>query len=262
MSRRGARTISRRPKACGRSPDHFTGPLRFVLAGSGHIAGRRQPAGGGQIPVLDQRREAGRRWPSSSRARPRPRAAGGPTGSAGCAIGTTTMVAGERRAGAGRGRAARARRCPRGVRAGAVIVMAEGRFTIMLQLQQKRLNCGSDDYMCIAAIASHGDPHMATHRAPNRSRTRPQGAAKPAVAALARCRAGRRATSRPRPSPHEAAPSRSTRQRHRARPPPSPMPVVDGAGRRARSRRHRRGRPNAVDPARTRFRRNRRRKPS
>ena len=44
---------------------------------------RGQPAGGGEISILDQRRRSRRASPSSSRARPSIRAAGGPTGSSG-----------------------------------------------------------------------------------------------------------------------------------------------------------------------------------
>ena len=55
-SRPGARTISRRRRACGRSWTISPGRKRFVLAGSGHIAGRGQSAGGSEISVLDQRR--------------------------------------------------------------------------------------------------------------------------------------------------------------------------------------------------------------
>ena len=38
---------------------HFTGPLRFVLAGSGHIAGVVNPPEARQISILDQRGEGG-----------------------------------------------------------------------------------------------------------------------------------------------------------------------------------------------------------
>ena len=70
------------PDSVLRMLDHLKGPKRFVLAGSGHIAGVVNPPGGGQVPVLD--RQAAR----DDRGIPRPRhrasrAAGGPTGSPG-----------------------------------------------------------------------------------------------------------------------------------------------------------------------------------
>ena len=40
--------------ACGSLTEHLRGPLRFVLAGSGHIAGVVNPPAKGEIPVLDQ----------------------------------------------------------------------------------------------------------------------------------------------------------------------------------------------------------------
>ena len=38
----------------------FGGPVKYVLSGSGHIAGVVNPPAGGQVPVLDQRRHQGR----------------------------------------------------------------------------------------------------------------------------------------------------------------------------------------------------------
>ena len=78
---------SRGPYRAGRErledhpPLRGSAPLRARRLGAHRRRG--QPAGGGQIPILDQRREGRRRSPSSSRARRKPRAAGGPTGSAG-----------------------------------------------------------------------------------------------------------------------------------------------------------------------------------
>ena len=58
-SRPGARTISRRPKACGRSCTISPGRSSFVLAGSGHIAGVVNPPAAGKYQYwIDDRRAA------------------------------------------------------------------------------------------------------------------------------------------------------------------------------------------------------------
>jgi polyhydroxyalkanoate synthase len=70
------------PQSVWKITHHFQGPLRFVLAGSGHIAGVVNPPEARNTNIGSTRistKVAGRST-SSSRARPRPRAAGGPTG--------------------------------------------------------------------------------------------------------------------------------------------------------------------------------------
>ena len=71
--------------AAERLEDHpsFPGAAALRAGGLGPYRRRGQPARGGQIPILDQRGEGRHARRSSSPARPRPRAAGGPTGSAG-----------------------------------------------------------------------------------------------------------------------------------------------------------------------------------
>ena len=63
----------------------FAGPLKFVLAGSGHIAGRGQSAGCGEVSILDQSGGAHDSRRTSLPVRPRRRAVGGRIGSNGCA---------------------------------------------------------------------------------------------------------------------------------------------------------------------------------
>ncbi len=48
MCRPGVRITSPRRKACSKITEHFAGPLRFVLAGSGHIAGVVNPPDAGK----------------------------------------------------------------------------------------------------------------------------------------------------------------------------------------------------------------------
>ena len=71
----------------------FGGPVKFVLAGSGHIAGVVNPPGKEQVPVLD-RRQAGRgtldAWLDEGQGASRAR--GGRTGSTGSSRTTTTQV--------------------------------------------------------------------------------------------------------------------------------------------------------------------------
>ena len=68
-----------------RLEDHppFRRAAALRAGGLGPYRRRGEPARGRQISILDQRGEGGRRSSSSSPARPRPRAAGGRTGSAG-----------------------------------------------------------------------------------------------------------------------------------------------------------------------------------
>ena len=54
------------PQSVWKIMDHFAGPKRFVLAGSGHIAGRGEPAGGAEISILGQRQAVRRRSMRSS----------------------------------------------------------------------------------------------------------------------------------------------------------------------------------------------------
>ena len=62
----------------------FGGPVKFVLAGSGHIAGVVNPPGKAEVPVLDRRRRRRRRRSTAGSPRPRSiRAPGGRTGSTG-----------------------------------------------------------------------------------------------------------------------------------------------------------------------------------
>ena len=82
-SRRAARIISRRPRACGRSWTISPGPKRFVLAGSGHIAGVVNPPAAGKYQYWVTDRRTSKRSTTSSRARRRIREAGGQTGSSG-----------------------------------------------------------------------------------------------------------------------------------------------------------------------------------
>ena len=58
------------PQSVWKITHHFTGPMRFVLAGSGHIAGVVNPPAAGQISILDQRGEGRHARRSSSPARP------------------------------------------------------------------------------------------------------------------------------------------------------------------------------------------------
>ena len=61
----------------------FGGPVKYVLAGSGHIAGVVNPPGRAEIPVLDRRRAGRQSRHAGSRRRPSIRARGGRTGSTG-----------------------------------------------------------------------------------------------------------------------------------------------------------------------------------
>ena len=71
------------PQSVWKITHHFTGPLRFVLAGLGPYRRRGQPARGGEIPILDQRGEGRTPGGVHRRRDARPRAAGGRTGSSG-----------------------------------------------------------------------------------------------------------------------------------------------------------------------------------
>ena len=71
------------PQSVWKVMDHFTGPKRFVLAGSGHIAGVVNPPARANINIGLNDGRAPRTWRRSSRVRPSTRAAGGPTGSSG-----------------------------------------------------------------------------------------------------------------------------------------------------------------------------------
>ena len=71
------------PQSVWKITHHFTGPMRFVLAGSGHIAGVVNPPEAQKYQYWTNEAEGRHARRSSSPARPRPRAAGGPTGSSG-----------------------------------------------------------------------------------------------------------------------------------------------------------------------------------
>ena len=81
MSRPGARTISRRPHSVWKITHHFQGPLRFVLAGSGHIAGVVNPPEAQKYQYWTNEEKADDARAVHRRRHRAPRAAGGPTGS-------------------------------------------------------------------------------------------------------------------------------------------------------------------------------------
>ncbi len=68
-----------------RITDHFAGPLKFVLAGSGHIAGVVNPPDSGKYQYWTNEGDRRAPWPNFATVRRSIRAAGGPTGSSGCA---------------------------------------------------------------------------------------------------------------------------------------------------------------------------------
>ena len=71
------------PQSVWKIMDHFAGPKRFVLAGSGHIAGVVNPPAAQKYQYWVNEQPMRRRSTRSSRARPSTRAAGGRTGSNG-----------------------------------------------------------------------------------------------------------------------------------------------------------------------------------
>ena len=70
------------PESVWRIMDHLSGPKRFVLAGSGHIAGVVNPPAAGKYQYWTNDGDVAS-LPTSSMARPSTRVAGGPTGSSG-----------------------------------------------------------------------------------------------------------------------------------------------------------------------------------
>ena len=71
------------PESVWKVMDHFAGPKRFVLAGSGHIAGVVNPPAARKYQYWTNDHDAPTPRPIRRRRRPSIRAAGGPTGSPG-----------------------------------------------------------------------------------------------------------------------------------------------------------------------------------
>ena len=80
------KTTSRRARRSSRRRSIFSGPVRFMLAGSGHIAGVVNPPRRQEVPALDERdgEEPADARGVARRRRPSIPARGGTTGTSGC----------------------------------------------------------------------------------------------------------------------------------------------------------------------------------
>ena len=199
------------PQSVWKITHHFQGPMRFVLAGSGHIAGVVNPPEAQKYQYWTNERRSTRSR-SSSPARRRPRAAGGPTGSPGSSSKSDAEGAGQGRPHPRQGQAEGDRGRAGELREGALIVAATCARNVAITLMplrrliaalhKNRLNSGRS-HLFVALQHRQSDP-MATE-ATQCARSRAQTTlptAKRRRAAPTRRQAGR---ALPRPRPRSAA---------------------------------------------------------